>query len=82
MDLWRRGVTGAHLPMGLGARHSAAAAATTETKAVAITVSQTTGTVRFFKGGAETNSVVMRSKSRTIRYITSVHQFEHKPNYG
>ena len=39
------------LPMGLGARHSAAAAATSETKAVAITVSQTTGTVRFFKGG-------------------------------
>ncbi len=41
----------AKLPMGLGARHSAAAAATIETKAVAITVSQTTGTVRFFKGG-------------------------------
>ncbi len=39
------------LPMGLGARHSAAAAVTTATKAVAITVSQTTGTVRFFKGG-------------------------------
>jgi fructose-1,6-bisphosphatase II len=38
--------------------------------------------VRFFKGGAETNSVVMRSKSRTIRYIQSRHQFEHKPNYG
>ena len=38
--------------------------------------------VRFFKGGVETQSVVMRSKSRTIRYITSVHQFEHKPNYG
>ena len=38
--------------------------------------------VRFFKGGCETQSVVMRSKSRTIRYITSVHQFEHKPNYG
>jgi diadenylate cyclase len=39
------------LPMGLGARHSAAAAVTRETKAVAITVSQTTGTVRFFKAG-------------------------------
>jgi hypothetical protein len=39
------------LPIGLGARHSAAAAATRETKAVAITVSQTTGTVRFFKDG-------------------------------
>ena len=38
--------------------------------------------VRFFKGGAETNSMVMRSKSRTIRYIQSLHQFEHKPNYG
>jgi diadenylate cyclase len=39
------------LPLGLGARHTAAAAVTRETKAVAITVSQTTGTVRFFKGG-------------------------------
>jgi diadenylate cyclase len=39
------------VPMGLGARHSAAAAVTRETKAVAITVSQTTGTVRFFKEG-------------------------------
>jgi diadenylate cyclase len=39
------------LPMGLGARHSAAAAVTRETKAVSITVSQTTGTVRFFKEG-------------------------------
>ncbi len=39
------------LPMGLGARHTAAATVTLETKAVAVTVSQTTGTVRFFKGG-------------------------------
>ena len=40
-----------HLPMGMGARHSAAAAMTAETKAVAITVSQTTGSVRVFKEG-------------------------------
>lgn len=39
------------VPMGLGARHSAAAAMTAETRAVAITVSQTTGTVRVFKQG-------------------------------
>jgi DNA integrity scanning protein DisA with diadenylate cyclase activity len=39
------------VPMGLGARHSAAAAMTAETRAVAITVSQTTGTVRVFKEG-------------------------------
>ena len=38
--------------------------------------------VRFFKGGAATHSVVMRSKSRTIRYLESRHEFEHKPNYG
>jgi fructose-1,6-bisphosphatase II len=38
--------------------------------------------VRFFKGGAETHSVVMRSKSQTVRYIQSRHSFEHKPNYG
>jgi fructose-1,6-bisphosphatase II len=38
--------------------------------------------VRFLKGGAETHSVVMRSKSRTIRYIQSQHRFEQKPAYG
>jgi len=38
--------------------------------------------VRFLKGGAETHSVVMRSKSRTIRYIQSRHHFEHKPAYA
>jgi fructose-1,6-bisphosphatase II len=38
--------------------------------------------VRFFKGGAETHSVVMRSKSRTVRYIDSKHYFEHKPTYA
>ena len=39
------------LPMGLGARHSAAASISAESKCVAITVSQTTGTVRVFKEG-------------------------------
>jgi len=39
------------LPMGLGARHSAAASITAESKCIAITVSQTTGTVRVFKEG-------------------------------
>lgn len=37
--------------------------------------------VRFFGGGAETHSVVMRSKTRTIRYITATHHFKHKPSY-
>jgi DNA integrity scanning protein DisA with diadenylate cyclase activity len=39
------------LPMGLGARHSAAASMSAESKAIAITVSQTTGTVRVFREG-------------------------------
>lgn len=39
------------LPGGLGARHQAAAAITTETQAIAITVSQSTGTVTLFQDG-------------------------------
>jgi fructose-1,6-bisphosphatase II len=38
--------------------------------------------VRFFKAGAMTHSVVMRSKSHTIRYIEATHHFEHKPNFS
>ena len=37
--------------------------------------------VRYFSGGAETHSVVMRSKSRTVRFITAQHQFDYKPAY-
>jgi len=37
--------------------------------------------VQFFSGGANTYSVVMRSKSRTIRYIDTTHYFEFKPKY-
>lgn len=39
------------VPLGLGARHSAAAAISVGTRAVAITVSQTTGAVRVFRAG-------------------------------
>jgi DNA integrity scanning protein DisA with diadenylate cyclase activity len=39
------------VPMGLGARHVAAASITAVTKATAITVSASTGTVRIFKNG-------------------------------
>jgi fructose-1,6-bisphosphatase II len=38
--------------------------------------------VRFFKGGAHTHSIVMRSKSGTIRTIEGEHHFDKKPNYG
>ncbi len=37
--------------------------------------------VRYFSGGAETHSVVMRSKSRTIRFIEARHSFDYKPSY-
>jgi fructose-1,6-bisphosphatase II len=37
--------------------------------------------VRFFKGGATTNSLVMRSKTRTLRLIEATHHFELKPEY-
>jgi fructose-1,6-bisphosphatase II len=38
--------------------------------------------VRYFGGGARTNSVVMRSKSGTVRYLETMHHFNRKPNYG
>jgi len=37
--------------------------------------------VRFFRGGATTNSMVMRSKTRTSRSIVAVHHFDFKPEY-
>ncbi len=37
--------------------------------------------VRFFKGGATTNSVVMRSRTHTLRFIEAVHRFDLKPEY-
>lgn len=38
--------------------------------------------VRYFAGGAKTHSIVMRSKSSTVRWLESSHHFTHKPNYG
>ncbi len=38
--------------------------------------------VRFFSGGAETHSVVMRSKSGTLRYIQATHRLDKKPGYA
>ena len=38
--------------------------------------------VRFFGGGCETHSVVMRSKTGTVRYIQSTHKFDMKPGYN
>lgn len=37
--------------------------------------------VRFFRGGATTNSVVMRSRTHTVRFLRSVHRFDLKPDY-
>ena len=44
-------VQGLTLPKGLGARHVAAAAITNHTKAIAVAVSESSGTVRAFKRG-------------------------------
>jgi fructose-1,6-bisphosphatase II len=37
--------------------------------------------VRFFRGGATTNTVVMRSQTRTVRYMHTTHHFDFKPEY-
>jgi fructose-1,6-bisphosphatase II len=38
--------------------------------------------VQFTGNGARTHSVVMRSKTGTIRYIETVHHFQRSPDYG
>ncbi len=37
--------------------------------------------VRYVKGGALTNSVVMRSATGTVRFIEAHHHFDRHPNY-
>ncbi len=37
--------------------------------------------VRYFAGGARTHTVVMRSASRTIRFIETLHYFDYKPGF-
>ena len=56
-------VRGLTLPKGLGARHVAAAAVTKNTDAIAVAVSESTGTVRAFKGG---EIVLRRDPGRRI----------------
>jgi fructose-1,6-bisphosphatase class II len=37
--------------------------------------------VRYVKGGATTNSVVMRSSTQTVRFIEGIHRFDFRPQY-
>ena len=38
--------------------------------------------VRFLRGGAQTNSVVMRSQTGTVRFVEAQHHFDRKPKYA
>jgi fructose-1,6-bisphosphatase II len=38
--------------------------------------------VRFFSGGAETHSIVMRSKTRTVRFIKALHHLDFKQQWA
>lgn len=60
------------LPGGYGARHAAAAGITACTNALAITISESTGTVTIFKNGVAMMSIarpVIREKSLIQRYL-------------
>jgi fructose-1,6-bisphosphatase class II len=49
--------------------------------ATGVTTGEMLRGVRFLAGGAETHSIVMRSKSGTIRTVEALHNFERKPSY-
>jgi fructose-1,6-bisphosphatase/sedoheptulose 1,7-bisphosphatase-like protein len=38
--------------------------------------------VRYVQEGAVTNSIVMRSASKTVRIVEAHHHFEGEPEYG
>ena len=50
------------VPLGLGARHMAAAGISRDTEAIAIVVSQTSGSVRVFRGGKAALELAPRSR--------------------
>jgi fructose-1,6-bisphosphatase/sedoheptulose 1,7-bisphosphatase-like protein len=49
--------------------------------ATGVTTSDVLQGVQFVPGGAVTHSIVMRSKSGTVRRITAHHRFDRKPVY-
>lgn len=50
--------------------------------ATGVTNSETLQGVKFIRGGAITHSLVMRSKSGTVRFIETRHRFDKKPDYS
>jgi DNA integrity scanning protein DisA with diadenylate cyclase activity len=64
--------TGLTLPKGLGTRHWAAAAITNVTSALAVVVSQSTGTVRLFQKG----DVILRIAP--MRHVRAMKWHEHE----
>ena len=49
--------------------------------ATGVTDGELLGGVRYFADGCETHSIVMRSKSGTVRRVEATHNFEQKPHY-
>ena len=59
----RPNLSGEELPQGLGTRHSTAAAITASTKCVAITLSESTGTVRVWRKGQMITEIERASRT-------------------
>ena len=67
--------TGLTLPKGLGTRHWAAAAITNATSAVAVVVSQSTGTVRLFQQGEIILRIAPMRHARAMKW----HEYDSEP---
>jgi DNA integrity scanning protein DisA with diadenylate cyclase activity len=59
----RPGLAGEELPRGLGSRHSAAAGITAITKSIAITISESNGTVRVWRRGQMITEIERATRS-------------------
>ena len=59
----RPALAGEELPQGLGARHAAAAGVTASTKSLAISLSESTGTLRVWRRGTMITEIEKASRS-------------------
>ena len=65
------------LPKGLGTRHWTAAAITNVTSALAVVVSQSTGTVRLFQEGEIILRIAPMRHARAMKWVED--EVEHAP---
>lgn len=81
-DTEKAAVQEAGLPTGLLSLEDMAGGEDIFFAATGVSAGRLLGEVRFWRGGATTHSVVMRSQSQTVRWLETHHRWENSGGYG